>query len=411
MKLIRTTAALLSCALLITLFASVAFATNMSEHYDFIISADGGSSATVTVGDTVTVTVSLARTRPGNITMYALQERVIFDDAFFELVPGSLSAPMAGVTHSTQAMTGAWAGWTGVNSNALSSRAEGDAWENPAALVTFQLKTLKTGTSAILHREHKMSTTNGMDEYDSAAKNATVIIKSPQTTPTPTPSSPPGGGGATDPDVTEVPGKTPAPTPTPTPSEPPPARPLPFDDVPDGAWYYDAVAYVVNAGLFNGVSAAEFAPERSMTRAMFVTVLGRLAGIDAARFSGSGYADVPASAWYAPYVAWASENAVVGGMGDGTFAPNAPVTREQLAVMLYRYAMSIDKGQWTSDNFGTLDGFTDADGVSAWARDALQWAVGAKIVNGMGDGRLNPKGTSTRAQVAQVLYNSQTALS
>lgn len=146
-----------------------------------------------------------------------------------------------------------------------------------------------------------------------------------------------------------------------------------------------------------------------MTRGMFVTVLGRLAKIDKAAYNGSAFDDVQTSAYYAPYVKWASSKDIVSGTGSGKFSPNAPVTREQLAKMLCTYAASI--GVDTDEVF-TPDkyyDFTDYLSVSRYAANAMSWCVNAGVINGA-DGKLNPKGTATRAEVATMLMNAQDAL-
>ena len=174
-----------------------------------------------------------------------------------------------------------------------------------------------------------------------------------------------------------------------------------FTDVAADAWYADAVAYVTEKGLFSGSGGGQFSPDAAMTRAMFVTVLWRMADQPAAEKSGD-FTDVAGDDWCAGAVSWASANGIVGGFPDGKFYPGRSVTREQIAAILYRYA-KMQSGDATIS--GSLDGFTDADGVSEWARQPLAWAVGRQLVNGYADGRVNPQGTATRAQVAQILTN------
>ena len=152
----------------------------------------------------------------------------------------------------------------------------------------------------------------------------------------------------------------------------------PFIDVNENDWFYDAVVYVYNEGMMSGVEADVFFPDGSMTRAMFWTVLARIDGADT-----SGGLE-----WYSAAQKWAISE----GVSDGT-EPNALITREQLATMLWRYA-----GE--PEGNSTLDGFTDSGSVSYWAYDALVWAVENGIVTGMGDGILAPQGTATRAQAA-----------
>ena len=178
-----------------------------------------------------------------------------------------------------------------------------------------------------------------------------------------------------------------------------------FSDVSDSAWYKDAVDYVVSNGYFNGVSSTEFNPDGTMTRAMFATAVGRLAGVDESAYAGSSFSDVPAGQWYSAYVKWASDNGIVNGVGDGRFDPNGEITREQMAALLYRYAqyagVDVTPAAGAAAAFAS---FADSASVSDYARDAMTWAVGAGIINGS-DGSLMPQADATRAQVAQIIRN------
>ena len=195
-----------------------------------------------------------------------------------------------------------------------------------------------------------------------------------------------------------------------TPVEPQPSDPTPpsaaskFKDLDANAWYSDAVDYVVNNNLFNGTSDTSFEPNGTMTRAMFVTVLSRLEGIDASKYTGTDFTDVNTGQWYSSAIQWASKNNIVGGIGDGKFDPNGNVSREQMATIMYRYANY--KNISTSNVDATkFNAFSDSGSVSSWAVDAVKWAVDKGIINGMGDGTIAPQGISTRAQVAQIVKN------
>lgn len=171
----------------------------------------------------------------------------------------------------------------------------------------------------------------------------------------------------------------------------------PFVDVLIGDWYYNAVRFVSENGLMNGVGNGYFSPNMNLSRAMFAQILYNKAGQPSA-VGSSAFNDVPIGAWYTDAVTWAATNDIVGGYGDGTFGPDDPITREQLAVMLWRYA-----GKPVPPNL--LLNFTDADRVSDYALDALCWAVDQGIINGKGNGILDPKGVATRAEAAQILKN------
>ena len=181
-----------------------------------------------------------------------------------------------------------------------------------------------------------------------------------------------------------------------------------FTDVAPGAWYYEAVDYAISEGLFNGTSEITFTPDGTMTRGMFVTVLAnKTENYSAHQYTGSSFADVTAGQWFAPSVEWACQNKLVGGVGDGLFAPNSSISREQLSVILYNYAKGC--GLDMSSQKGALGAFTDNGNISGYARAAMEWAVSHKVLNGS-EGKLDPKGTATRAQVAQIFYNCRELL-
>ena len=174
---------------------------------------------------------------------------------------------------------------------------------------------------------------------------------------------------------------------------------LPFTDVKSGDWFYEAVQYVYDKGMMTGVSADRFAPASTTTRGMIVTILYRLEN-EPAVSGGSAFTDVENGAWYADAVAWAAANDIVNGTSATTFAPNSPITREQMAAILYRYAAY--KGYDVSQN-ADLSGYTDAASISDYAKDALAWANAQKLITGVTDTTLNPQGSATRAQVATIL--------
>ena len=177
---------------------------------------------------------------------------------------------------------------------------------------------------------------------------------------------------------------------------------LPFTDVKEGDWFYGAVKYAYENGLMNGTGETIFAPNGTMNRAMIVTVLYRLEKSPAVT-TAAKFTDVPAGQWYSDAVAWAAANNIVNGYDETTFGPMNAVTREQMAAILYRYEQY--KGMDTVTLEENLSRFPDKDKVSAYAVPAMQWAVGQKVINGNADGTLNPTGTATRAQVAQIFTN------
>lgn len=179
----------------------------------------------------------------------------------------------------------------------------------------------------------------------------------------------------------------------------------PFTDVASDAWFYDAVSYVYANGMMTGVEPTLFAPDMQLSRGMITQVLYNLEGRPAA--SGNAFTDVASDAWFANSVSWAAANGIVDGYGDGRFGPDDSITREQMATILYRYAAY--KGYDVSGR-ADLSAFADGSLVSSWATDAMAFAVDAGIINGRDDGTLDPTGTATRAEVAQILMNFHTSI-
>ena len=183
------------------------------------------------------------------------------------------------------------------------------------------------------------------------------------------------------------------------PEQPEPETPAPvYTDVAEHQWFAPAVSFVTERNLMVGTAPGQFEPEGRMTRAMMATVLHRLAGTPAGS-GAAGFIDVTAERWFADAVSWAADSGVVAGVGGGRFDPDGLVTREQMAVMLYRMAAYL--GLDTAVQ-GGLSGFSDSGEASSWAEAALAWAVGADILQGE-DGRLMPQGTASRAEIAAVL--------
>ena len=176
------------------------------------------------------------------------------------------------------------------------------------------------------------------------------------------------------------------------------ALPLAFADVAPDAWYADAVRYVSERGLMSGTGDTAFSPDDTTTRGMVVTILWRLDG-SPAWTTTSGFSDVEESAYYAEAVGWASANGIVGGYDNETFGPGDPITREQMAAILYRFAQT--RG-WDTTAWADLSGYADAGEISAYALPALQWANGAGLIAGSG-GAILPGDSATRAQVAAIL--------
>lgn len=174
---------------------------------------------------------------------------------------------------------------------------------------------------------------------------------------------------------------------------------LPFADVPANDFYLDAVKFVYNNGLMNGITATTFGGSRTITRGQIVTILYRLSGSPTAS-SYSSFQDVPAGEYYAPAITWAASNAIVNGRNSTTFAPNDAITRQELAAILYRYTSF--RGL-TNNKLTSLSGYTDQGQVDDYASIPMQWCVGNGIINGTSNTTLTPRGTAQRYQAAIML--------
>lgn len=173
---------------------------------------------------------------------------------------------------------------------------------------------------------------------------------------------------------------------------------LPFTDVKTSDWFYEPVQYVNEQGLMTGTGTNLFSPQLATTRGMIVSILHRMEGSPAA--SSSAFIDVTAGQWYSDAVNWAASNGIVGGFEDGSFRPDDPITREQMASIMYRY--SDHKGYDVTDT-ASLSKYTDSDQVSEYAKDVMKWAVGSGLLSGRGDNLLAPQGQTTRAEAATIL--------
>ena len=184
-----------------------------------------------------------------------------------------------------------------------------------------------------------------------------------------------------------------------------------FSDIKGDAWYANACAAVWNKNIMSGTALRFFSPDAKMTRGMFVLVLAKLGEVDLSVYAGkeTGFTDAAKEAWYAPAVMWAAENGITGGVGGGLFAPNAEVTREQIAQCMYKFAVKTGGGvkhKNYSAAYGKTDisQYADASSVSEWAKPTLEWALSEHIISGTSATTLSPKMTATRAQVAQMVY-------
>lgn len=358
-KWIRVTALLLAAALSLSMTAFAAETTPV-----FHIEAE---AETVDVGDTVEVTISVTD-NPG---IACVIYEVAYDTAL-------LSCGEQDVQLERILTDGGFAYAVNPDYNGrlrIVATSAYDTQEN-GPLFTLRFHALKAGTSAItLEVEEVVS---NLEDIDFRDDSTSVTVQ---------------GGTQSGSAAQERPSQNEGAEAKPTQQ---PAKSA-FVDVSEDAWYYSSVQYVVDKGLFSGISDDRFAPDDSMTRGMFVTVLYRLAGSPAA--GRAAFTDVSDSDWYAVSVAWANANGIVGGVGNGLFAPNQPITREQLALILYQYAKGTSPG--TEGLFRTF--YPDGREISDWALTAMAWAVDQGILSGKTGNQLDPKGTATRAEAATML--------
>ena len=180
-----------------------------------------------------------------------------------------------------------------------------------------------------------------------------------------------------------------------------------YVDVPATAWYAPYVEYATVNKLMSGIGNRCFSPDTVLTRGMFVTVLGQLAQIDEDAYPGTSFNDVEIGRWYAPFVEWAAQHDVVSGTGNGRFEPNAPITREQMASIVARYVQS------TGTTLPTITDpvvFKDMDAVSGWALEGVELMRMTGIISGDEKGYFNPLGQATRAQAATVFTQLREAI-
>lgn len=174
----------------------------------------------------------------------------------------------------------------------------------------------------------------------------------------------------------------------------------PFTDVKESDWYYETVKYVSENGIFNGMTEDTFVPGSELTRAMLVTVLYRAEGSPRIE-SDSKFSDINLEDWFGAPVIWAAENGIVNGISETEFAPNNAITREQIAAIMYRYAQA--KKYDTTQGGMAVREYEDYETISSWAKEAMQWAVNTKLINGKTATTVNPQDKATRAEAATII--------
>ena len=176
---------------------------------------------------------------------------------------------------------------------------------------------------------------------------------------------------------------------------------LAFSDLDVVAWYHEHTDYVISHGLMKGIGDNLFAPEATVSRAQMVTVLWNMRGQPVVNFYMT-YSDVSEGSWYAEAVRWATSEGIASGYGNGKFGPNDPISREQMAVMIYHYEQKYGDGGFTGDWMYRLS-FTDLDQISDWAFEAVAWCNMHDVISGKPDNLYDPKGPAKRSEVAAIL--------
>lgn len=417
-------------SILLVLALNINISAESQPEFHFSMLADGKTEKTAATGDVITVFFTLERTDSTDpYTMYAFQNEISYDSSFFQLVEGSLFLK------------------DGITARDLDARdhhrelymnyvsfSGGTQWGAKTIVGSFQLRVIaENGVSVLRCVDYGVSRIGGNGRYVASADHITVTV-SPKCSVVFD-----SRGGSTVPNQTVELGK-----PIVQPGNP--ARQgykfigwytdvdctvpwtfntavtanlhlyagwkedstasgtvvtLPFTDVPPNAWFYDSVCAVYTAGLMNGVSDTEFSPGTPTSRAMIVTILWRMEGSPKENHT-MHFADVADNVWYTEAIRWANKYGIVNGYSETSFAPNESITREQIATILWRYAQfkkyDVSIGKQTD-----IQTYSDADKVSGYAVDAMKWACGSGLIQGMDDHTLAPQGTAIRAQAATIL--------
>lgn len=432
------------CITLIYIFPTTAEA---SDSYMFSLTSGGSENVKIKVGETFPVKIELSKGDAGeNFTMYAASYTFKYSKSYFDMDTSDMefNKNNNGMIY-TRKEDPKWKDWENITISVISSDVEGMNWSNPSELLSFNMIAKKTGVSTVICTSAAMSDKAG-NALESEHNNLQITVTGESGTSNNSGGGQSGGGTAqngnnagnqsggngngqggngagqnvggnvgsqsggnstnqntaqpeVDKNVSNVenPDNINNPVKTDTPKK------IIFSDVRSSDWYADAAAYVSGKGYFNGLPGNIFAPDINMTRAMFVTVIGRIEGINAGEFSGSNFTDVVEGSWYAPYVKWAAQNGIVTGAGSGKFDPDGNVTREQTATIIYRYVAY--KGYSTEvKNTEAFERFEDGKKVSDYAREAMLWACSEGVIKGTGQ-KLEASKKATRAQVAQIIKN------
>ncbi len=359
--------------------------------------ADGKEAVQLSTEETLELTVTLRLPQEQeSAVIYAMQDELVFDGTALELVQGSIEAAQ-GFDVSLSRL-GDGVSWRMIVSR-METNEQGLPVEDGMQLVRFKVCALKAGDTAAKSQNAKIHDAAG-NELPVLANEVSVSVKS---------AAPPqegedggggGGGGGAAPEPQEPQPQEPQGTGETAPEAGQEQDVPAFDDVEQDAWYYEAVYRCARESLMTGTAQNLFSPELPMSRAMLVTALCRMQGEPQSELESLPFEDVDPQAWYFRPVLWGVEQDIVRGVGQNRFAPDDAVTREQLAVLLYRMAEQVSEQALEG---GELDPFEDAQEVSSWAREGMSWALREGIVTGRGQGILAPGDSASRAEVAAML--------
>ena len=364
------------------------------QEFCFELLAGGRNTAEVFEGDTLELTVTLRLPEQQQTAqLYALQNELDFDASMLELVAGSVKAAPgfdAGVSLLEDG-----ASWRMIVSR-METEQQGTTAADGLCLVSFQVRAVGQGETVITGANAKIHDASGA-LLPVTANSLSVSVKQQPSQEDGGEGGGAGGGGGggagpQDP-APQEPGKTDETNPQETPETPA------FDDVAQDAWYYGAVSRCAREGLMTGTAQNLFSPDLPMSRAMLVTALYRLEGELQSGLESLPFEDVDPQAWYFRPVLWGVEQDIVRGVEQHLFQPDENVTREQLAVILFR----LSKAQPQTHQDGAAGLFEDWQEVSEWAREGMNWALEEGIVTGRGEGVLAPGDSASRAEVAAML--------
>ena len=360
-KILKKMLTLMLALCMLGALGAPALAAGSNVRLQYLLTAGNSSSVAVRTGDEITVTFSIKRTDSSDsYKLNAMDNDIEYDESFFEPV-GDITVHKGG--HAVAAYDRRLTG----NQPIIRLGDMVGEYADEEIFCSFKMKVIAGGGSSTLRCSEELAYDNDGRAITVTASNLTVTVSGGG-------SGLPASGEETKDDKDKE----------------------PFIDVTKADWFNDSVLYVYNKGLMDGVADRIFDPNGTTTRGMVVTILHRLEGKPAAGKSCT-FKDVPDGEWYADAVHWAQSSGIVEGYDDETFGPQDPVTREQMAAILYRYAAykKID----TSAR-GDLSAFEDQSRISAWALDNVKWANAVGLMQGRSDSAIVPQGHATRAELA-----------